>query len=246
MGSISDSLSRLTDVHAGMSLATALTAERISAIQDAIRALARGENIFSGANIRKQSGPAWVMLSGSAESAASSGATIEYAPYEVISCDSNKSGDPLIGINFYSYLFKELDTSKRQTITGLLTDTPSSSDPGAFVVPSIGDKIWLEITISEATLVTAATISHGAAWSGYPAPKAVSSSGSGSYFPYYKMLIAEVVAATDLRSGTTYTVGTEQRKIIQCARENQLLTAWAIDGVPCLVPEGWSVPGLDT
>ena len=167
-------------------------------------------------------------------------------PYQIISCGVNGSNQPLIGVNFYSYLFKELDTSNRQTITGLLTATPSSSDPGAFVVPAIGQKIWLEITISSAELITAATINHGAPWATYPAPKTVSGGDSSAYYPFYKMLIAEVVADSDLRSGTTYTVGTEQRKVIQCVKDNQLLTAWAIDGIPCLVPERWNVPGLDT
>lgn len=63
MNNLANTLSRLAPVKSGDSSYDTLSAERINAIQDAIRALAGGANIRSGVGIRIQAGPDWVVVS---------------------------------------------------------------------------------------------------------------------------------------------------------------------------------------
>ena len=48
MSGVSNYLAKLTPIQAGESLRDVLTAERLNAIQGALMALARGENVVSG------------------------------------------------------------------------------------------------------------------------------------------------------------------------------------------------------
>lgn len=97
--SISQILAKLTPVQKGMNLRKALTAERIQALQDAIFALSKGENIVSGANIRRKCGSGWVMLSANASraSAASGGTTIQPYPFDV-TVGKDESGEPVVTV----------------------------------------------------------------------------------------------------------------------------------------------------
>lgn len=57
-------LSELTEIKAGTSLDDVLTVKRLTAIQDAIRAIAAGDNIYTGqgSGLMKRNGSSWVML----------------------------------------------------------------------------------------------------------------------------------------------------------------------------------------
>lgn len=59
---INDSLSKLTPLKPGESLFKQLTATRVNAIQEMIRALARGDNIATGPKVRKKTGAGWITL----------------------------------------------------------------------------------------------------------------------------------------------------------------------------------------
>src|SRR5581483_9176275 len=68
-----------------------------------------------------------------------------FVPFEIISVGKSEGGDNLIGVNFFSTIFKSLVGNDTLTISGLLTSpNPTTSDSGAFAVPAIGEKIWVE------------------------------------------------------------------------------------------------------
>ena len=60
---IQQHLNKLKPVNAGMLLTDAVTAARINAIQDAIKALARGDNLLEGNGTRIRRGPSGAMIS---------------------------------------------------------------------------------------------------------------------------------------------------------------------------------------
>ncbi len=56
-------ISRLKRVKPGQPLQDAVTSDLLNAMMETLEALVRGDNVVSGANVRKQSGPGFVMLS---------------------------------------------------------------------------------------------------------------------------------------------------------------------------------------
>lgn len=62
--SITGNLKKLTAVKKGDSVLQVASAERINAIQETLKAMARGENVVAGVNIRKTLGEGFFILSG--------------------------------------------------------------------------------------------------------------------------------------------------------------------------------------
>jgi hypothetical protein len=88
-------LKKLSPVSAGDSLTKVNSAERWNAVLNLLTGLAQGSNLRSGANVRKKSGPSWVMLSANEGGASSSAASVTYEGFDAITLgkntDTNKS-----------------------------------------------------------------------------------------------------------------------------------------------------------
>ena len=186
---------------------------------------------------------------------ASSSSSTTTKPFAIISIGNNGSGTPMIGVYFYSTIFKSVKVSDNLTITGVLTSgTPLPTDAGGFECPAIGEKIWCKILTADPGDTDhilqpfAASIQYGAAWDGYPDPITINSDDPVNPFQEsYEMLIAEVVADSDLRPAIlSFTISETIRKIVQIQKTNVILTNWAVNGQVILVPEPWNQLGLAT
>ena len=72
-------------ISSGMPRKKALTAAWMQGMQDAIICLAQGRNLKSGANVRKKSGPTWVMLSADA---GGDGVAAAKCPLDILTLDA--------------------------------------------------------------------------------------------------------------------------------------------------------------
>lgn len=150
----------------------------------------------------------------------SAGAAI--TPFSVILGAKTTSGVQLYGVQPESFLFLSLVPWDSLAITGLLS-TQAVDDPGWFAA-SPGDDIWLEVTVSGNT-ATAATIKHGAAFTG------ASAWSTGSY-------VEQDGASPPSQTLARRLLGTlDATGAIRQATSTHLLMRWAnISGRPALYP----------
>lgn len=80
--SLNSLLQSLTRVGRGDAVQQVASADRINAIQDAIRLLIRGDNIQDGENVRKKSADGYVILSTAAPRVHGGGAAVQHFPWE--------------------------------------------------------------------------------------------------------------------------------------------------------------------
>lgn len=178
-------------------------------------------------------------------------------PFQIIAVPKAQPTDiQQIGVNFFSAVFQSLGVSDEISISGLLSaDPPESWDSGAFDLPAIGDKIWLQIGTcdpsdgdhklqawADTTQIQYGPVG-GSLWDEYPNPVALNADDpTNPYQEFYNLLIAEVTDyETDDRPAILdFTIGTgtnaEHRQITQLYSRNVLLTTWAVNGIACLVP----------
>jgi hypothetical protein len=93
--SLNECLSAMTPVKPGDDVADAASSARINAIQDAIRALMRGDNINTGPNIRKKSQDGWVILTG--QPGGGNGGVVGAYPFKVTN-GTDEAGNPVLTI----------------------------------------------------------------------------------------------------------------------------------------------------
>lgn len=91
MSELSNHLDTLTPVTSGVPLAHTLTASRVNAIQESIKALARGENIVAGSGMLRQGVGRFVKLSSTAKN--STGGSTSVTPAQITSFQ------PRFGVN---------------------------------------------------------------------------------------------------------------------------------------------------
>lgn len=94
--SLNSVLKHLTRVGRSESVYQVASADRINAIQDAIRLLVRGENIVSGNHILKKSSDGYVVLTGNARGAIGGGSAVTF-PFQLIGLvEATSEFDPTI------------------------------------------------------------------------------------------------------------------------------------------------------
>lgn len=135
-----------------MPLKAVVTAEWLQAIQELFWALAEGENVRSGINIQKRSGPGFLLLSG--QQGGQDEILPVRTPFEVFV--SGSDGDPtdptiFLRVASDSWLSKSIAQDDYQPITGLDSDFDIN----------LGEKIWLELAIDNTRKITSAKINHG-------------------------------------------------------------------------------------
>ncbi len=92
MGSIASNLAKLTAVTSSMQLLDVVTSERINAIQEILKDLVTGENIRSGENIRRTSGPGWFMISANPKGRSVATAAVSTEPFTVVIGEAVEGG----------------------------------------------------------------------------------------------------------------------------------------------------------
>lgn len=146
--SLSDILGSLTPVKPGDDVADVASAKRMNAIQDAIRALTRGDNINSGPNIRKFTQDGFVLLSGQ-PGGGQGGSGIIKTPF-FVSAGADSSFPP--------YPILKLYPGKFSTVTATIDGIPLDTSPTAPIQPwlytpstdfSVWLRVWIDLTMSE-------------------------------------------------------------------------------------------------
>lgn len=240
---------KLERFQAGQPLLDQLTATRLNAILDAIDR----SRIQFGANVTGQFSNSGTTIN--ANPPATAGGPELETPFLVIT--QVNDGTPQLGVISNSHLFNGEDKDVYEEDNsgwGLLSDDRTS---GWFDVPSVGDKIWLEIALSSVDQsITSIDIRHGPVvvdnWDEYPNPIAINTDDN-PYQNFYNQIIAEVTDPTqDPRPGFTIQMGTDDtRKIVQLLFTNlNMATAHTVPGVdglsiPLLVPIPWCEPGTN-
>ena len=178
-------------------------------------------------------------------------------PFQILSLGKNAGGEEVIGVNYFSAIFKSLKVDDKMSISSLLTTgEPTADDAGAFAVPNIGDKIWVQIGTADpdatdpnnwhpltpwqaTTQIQYGPVGPGNLWDEYPDPVSINSSDDPArpWQEFYNLLIAECTDFdTDDRPALLdFYVNGEHRQITQMYSKNVLLTTWA-DGMAIMVP----------
>ena len=175
-------------------------------------------------------------------------------PFRVIPTPQN--GDDAIGVISNSHLFNSEDRNTYEEDNsdwGLLSDDETT---GSFAAPSIGDKIWLKITLDpDDQSITAIDIEYGTAWDGYPDPVNINTADPDNpYQEFFYQIIAEVTdPEQDPRPGFVVGEPGSPRQITQLLFANLMMTTAHTSndadepGLPLLVAIPWTVlPGTDT
>ena len=169
-------------------------------------------------------------------------------PFQVVD-----AGHGNIGVVSNSHVINQADKDTWEQDNsgwGLLSDDRSS---GGFAIPSIGSKIWLRFTFDSSQNLTAVDLKHESAWSQYPDPIYIDTSGT-PYQKYYHALIAEVSDPdSDPRDGLVIKLsGGAQIKIVQLLSTNlQLVPALTTDdadqaNLPIIIAVPMPGPGTAT
>lgn len=182
-----------------------------------------------------------------------------FNPFQIISIPQ-KDAAPKIGVSYNSKVFKNLSCDIL-TISGLMASaTPDSGDPGAFDIPSIGQKIWLQIATcatsgdaprpleltsgGSATLIKKGVVGTTNSWNNYPDPVFINTATDNKHFQeFYNLLLAEVVdPKNDSRpailslDASSEQDGSGMRNIVQMWSRNTMMVLWAVMGDVCYVP----------
>lgn len=248
-----------TPVRKGEAVESAANHMRINAIQDAIKALARGENIASGVNLKKKGFGSSVMLSAPLKSGTNQPAltdTLEQ-PFEVVPITDSDGVIRQIGVVNNSHLLNGQDRNiyeEDNAVWGLLSQDLST---GGIDISGLnyGDKIYLEIQFNEDGTVATILLKHGPVgtsdWGNYPDPVFINTVGD-PYQQYYYQIIAEISNPDlDPRGGILIQKGSDFLQVTQLLSSNLILvTAHTADyadepNVPILVTIPWNGPGTD-
>jgi hypothetical protein len=261
---LNEYLSKLTSVRKGDSIRKVASSERMNAIQESLRILARGDNIQIGENLRKKTFTNSVMLSANRQRSRAGGEDIE-TPFQVIT-RTDSDGNVQLGVISNSHLFNSEDKDtyeEENSAWGLLSDDLLT---GWFDAASLalGDKIWLEIELNQADQsINAINIRHGSVgpaslWDEYPDPISINiDDPTDPYQEFYNQIIAEITdPEQDPRPGFTINLGTPEAPNL--AQVTQLLftdlmmttghTTEDADepNLPVLVVIPWNWPGTAT
>jgi hypothetical protein len=181
-------------------------------------------------------------------------------PFQVVARFNPDTGDIELGVISNSHLFNSEDRNTYEEDNsdwGLLDDDQITGwfGGGTIDVGSIGDKIWLKITLNpDDQAITAIDIEHGPAWDGYPDPININTDDPANpYQEFYYQIIAEITDPDeDPRSGLILTIpgGEDQIQVSQLLFENLMMTTAHTTadadepGLPLLVAIPWGVlPG---
>lgn len=157
MANLSANLKTMGDnVRPGQRLTDAITASRLNAIMDAIRALARGDNLIAGDGLRKAAVSEGVMLTAYGLGSASASTS---HPFKVI----NRSTESAMKVEVR---FGQVN-SITPTING--TDLDADDTPTLTVVDGVvyldvtvdGDGVAESVVVSSAVEIPEATATHG-------------------------------------------------------------------------------------
>jgi hypothetical protein len=184
-------------------------------------------------------------------------------PFQVVvgpMTSNDGMGDPQIGVISDSHVMNSVDKNTNELDNsdwgdegaGLLTDDMPDDDPGWFVVPKIGSKIYLRFEFDAMGTVLSVDLEYGAVgtdgnWPRFPDPIEIIPNG---YQQYYYMLIAEVTdPEEDPRDGLQLTLsdGTAVQ-VTQMWKTNAMLTTanatWNADqpGLFLIVAIPWIGP----
>jgi hypothetical protein len=161
----------------GQRIQEAVTAARLNAIMDSIRALARGDNIVAGSNLRKQSVSEGVMLS----SNFAARDTTSAHPFKVYNASSGSV--PAVRVRF-----GQVDSVTPTIVSVKLNDI----DPPILRVSS--GVVYLKVTVNKDGAVTSAEIGNAS-----ELPKATDTEG---YITLASIYVKEGVVTTISQSVT--------------------------------------------
>lgn len=148
-------------------------------------------------------------------------------PFQVL--DASMTGQMKVKGYVDSYIFGGTDLTTPLTLGGTGLDTAANV--------AEDDVCYLEFTLDDAVTITAQEFKVGAQWSGYPAMFHLDTTDPDNPFvDKIRLLIAEVVATSDTRDGTTISDGTDSLKIIQRWRNNIFLQPCAAEGATAYLP----------
>lgn len=150
-------------------------------------------------------------------------------PFKVIA--TPRLGDDQIGVISNSHLFNTEDRDTYEELNddwGLLSDNASS---GSFDCPQIGEKIWLQIGLSEEDQsIQTIDVMHGNVysqeWDSYPDPVKINTDDPDNpYQEYFMQIIAEVTdPRQDPRPGFIINADGSRRKVVQLLFADLLMT----------------------
>lgn len=215
---------------------------------------------LAGINVSINQTPQGIVLSSGGGSSAV--AATQIVPWQIISVGTPPGGSPLIGVNLESHIFKSLNLTDTLAVTGLLaSSTPALTDPGAFAVPAIGSKIWVQIGTADpsddthapqpwagTTMIQNGAVGGGGLWDEYPDYSINVDDPANAYQEFYNLLLAEVTDFdTDNRPALLdFTIGGEHRQITQVYSKNVNLINSTVDGKPFLIPDDRAFDYLPT
>lgn len=243
---VRDLVSKLTPIEKGMLLEDVVTSERMQAMQDLLLALTRGDNLMKGHNIRKRSGPDWVMLSAGAQAGPES--LNRGHPFQVTeSTEGGPSLTPKVVVEKDSWIMKSEKWDDKLTISGL-------GEP--FALAATDNAIWIELTIAGG-VATSATIKHGQAgtgdiWKKFPEPFGYPEASTDPVAPapnqekYYQLLayIEDKPKEDSYRPGVDLAFTPTTRQLVQCTYTNLIICekCYAKDGQLVKVLAPWHAP----
>jgi len=193
--------------------------------------------------------------------------TIPETPFQVVvgpNSNSDGSGEPQIGVTSDSHVMNSADKDVNEIDNsdwgdegaGLLTDDRPADDPGWFVCPAIGSKIFLRFEFDADRNVKSICLEYGSVgdgdnWTQYPDPIEINTEDKDNpYQQYYHVLIAEITdPENDPRPGIQLSFSDgKQVQVTQILNTNLMLTpAVTTDdadqpNIPLMVAIPWMAP----
>lgn len=179
------------------------------------------------------------------------------SPFRVVVRNNPDSGALELGVVSNSHLFNSEDRNTYEEDNsdwGLLDDDRETGWFGGIDVGTIGDKIWLKITLDpEDQAITAIDVEHGPAWDGYPDPININTADPDNPFQeYYYQIIAEITdPEQDPRPGLILNIpeSSDRIQVTQLLFTNLMMTTAHTTAdadypaLPLLVAMPWNGPG---
>ncbi len=224
-------LAALSPVKAGMAMRDALTAARINAIQEAIFALVRGDNVHKGAGTLKRSGPDGFSISATGSGSGGGGSSAAPHPYKVLAAEADEEENPQVKVYIGSYLRRSYRSADVLSMTGL--DFP-------FALAN-EECVYLKIVFDELGEPTA-SVEHGELWDDYDSPVKFDSAEPNKRQTHAYLLIAYTQAVPDPNAFPERLIigsGEEAIQVVQCVNQNLVLcanTCFEADTVSMLFP----------
>jgi len=199
----------------------------------------RASQLSPGSGVRITRTPGGTTLA--VDKAAIKTVNLPQLPFQVVQISSGDN--PTIGVISDSHVINSANKDAYEEDNsdwGLLTDDETQ---GAFNLPDIGDKIWLQFTFDESQNLTSIDLKHGPVgageWDEFPDPISINTDGT-PFQEYYHQIIAEATDRdSDPRDGFTATAtdGTKV-KIVQILNTNLTL-------VPAITTKDANEPNLN-